>query len=319
MVDNGSSTQIRAVFLGTAEIACPVVRLMHSDPSIDLLGVISQPDRPRGRKLELLPTPVKVQAQSLSVPVHQPEKLRHDEKVQAWLQSLNLDVMVVMAYGQILPRSILNLPKKGCLNIHTSLLPKHRGAAPIQWAIWKGDSETGVTVMKMDEGMDTGPAIATRKVPITTDTDAHQLHDWMSENGASLLVEVLPSYLRGDLIPTPQPSEGVSHARKIEKKDGRMNWEQSALEIDRQIRALSPWPGCFCQWGDQTLKVWKARVLDTGQGRPGEVIQSNTQGLCISTSQGVLQILELQKQGGKRCDWKSFLAGNALPVGAFLK
>ena len=313
---------IRAIFLGTAEIACPIVRTLFDMPEVSLLGVISQPDRPQGRKMKLSPTPIKSLALELGLEVQQPERLRKDQACLDWIQSLNLDVAVVMAYGQILPVSVLNMPKFGCLNIHTSLLPKYRGAAPIQWAIWNGDEVTGVTLMKMDKGMDTGPIVATSKVPITPRTTAPILHDQLAEAGAELIKRSLQGYCEGLSPVIPQPDEGASHARKIEKQDGAIDWSHSAVELDRQVRALSPWPGCFTDLrlsngGTERLKIKAVKAIDCEMknSEPGAIIQADREGLVVKTGNGALRLLELQRQGGKVMDAKAFLQGMPLAVG----
>lgn len=314
---------IRTIFLGTAEIACPIVQALHEMADVELLGVISQPDRPQGRKMRLTPTPIKSLALELGLEVKQPERLRKDQDCLDWIQSLKLDVAIVMAYGQILPESVLNMPRLGCLNIHTSLLPKYRGAAPIQWAIWNGDEVTGVTLMKMDKGMDTGPIVATSEVPITSETTAPSLHDTLAEAGATLLQSSLGDYCKGKLPIVPQPEGGISHARKIEKEDGLLDWSRSAVELDRQVRALSPWPGCFTdlvlpEGRQERLKIKAVQpiTLNTSGGQPGEILQADKQALIVQTGDGALELIELQKQGGKAMHSKAFLLGTPLQVGS---
>jgi methionyl-tRNA formyltransferase len=313
---------IRALFLGTAEIACPIVQTLHEMPDVALLGVISQPDRPQGRKMKLTPTPIKSIALDLGLEIWQPERLRKDPACMEWIKSLQLDVAIVMAYGQILPVSVLQMPKFGCLNIHTSLLPHYRGAAPIQWAIWTGDEVTGVTLMQMDKGMDTGPIVATSQVPITPQTTAPMLHDQLAEAGADLLKRSLADYCDGKLAVTPQPEHGVSHARKIEKQDGAIDWTRSAVELDRQVRALSPWPGCFTDvrlscGGVERLKIKAVQPLELkAEGfEPGEIVQADKEGLIVKAGHGALRLLELQRQGGKAMDAKAFLLGMPLASG----
>ena len=272
--------------------------------------------------MKLTPTPVKSLALELGLEVKQPEKLRKDGECLDWIQSLDLDVAVVMAYGQILPVSVLNMPRFGCLNIHTSLLPKYRGAAPIQWAIWNGDESTGVTLMQMDKGMDTGPIVATSEVPITPQTTAPILHDQLAAAGADLLKRSLQGYCEGRLAIVPQPDEGACHARKIEKQDGAIDWTLSAIELDRQIRALSPWPGCFTDLrlsnGDmERLKIKAAQSVDSKivGVEPGEILQADKEGLIVRAGEGALRLLELQRQGGRVMDAKAFLQGMPLAVG----
>ena len=213
-----------------------------------MLGVVSQPDRPKGRKLVLQPTPIKALAERLSLTCHQPPNLRRCEATLGWLQALDLDVIVVMAYGQLLASSVLEMPRRGCVNVHTSLLPKYRGAAPIQWAIWNGDAQSGVSLMQMDEGMDTGPIIATQSIPIEATTTAALLHDQLGELGAQLMRSHLKDFVAGALQPCSQDASQATHARKITKEDGWIDWAQSAQQINCQVRALDPWPGCHADW-----------------------------------------------------------------------
>ncbi len=315
---------IRVVFFGTAEISCPVLQTLHDMPEVELLGVVSQPDRPQGRKLKLLPTPVKAHAERLGLPVWQPDRLRKDTSFLEQLKSLDLDVAVVMAYGQLLPASLLYMPKSGCVNIHTSLLPKYRGAAPIQWAIWNGDTVTGVTLMAMDEGMDTGPILSSREVPVTDQTTAPRLHDQLAEEGAQLVREQLLDYVNGVLKPIPQPDEGSCHARKISKEDGWLDWTKPVSHLDCQIRALTPWPGCFTHHHTsegkvERLKILEARPLDSEKGRdPGEIVQADREKLLVATGSGALEILKLQRSGGKVLNHDAFLAGCTLQKGDVL-
>jgi methionyl-tRNA formyltransferase len=308
---------IRAAFFGTAEIACPVLRTLHNMNGIDLLGVVTQPDRPQGRKLRLQATPVKACALELGLPVWQPERIRKDHACLEELASMNLDVVVVMAYGQLLPASVLNMPKAGCVNIHTSLLPKYRGAAPIQWAIWNGDQVSGATLMLMDEGMDTGPIISKKEIPITPQTTALTLHDQLAVAGAELIRDDLEKFVQGDLEPKSQPSEGASHARKITKEDGLLDWKLSADYLDRQIRALSPWPGCYTsyQYPDgkvERLKIWEAKPVQLQSNKPGEIIQADRTGFIVGAGEGALEILKIQRPGGKALSADSFLIGSPL-------
>jgi methionyl-tRNA formyltransferase len=307
---------VKAVFFGTAEIARPSLAALHSSGFAKVIAVVSQPDRPSGRDLKLHPTPVKALAIERGIPVLQPERARSEEFL-AKLRELKPDVIVVMAYGQILPASLLEIPAHGCVNIHTSILPKYRGAAPIQWAILKGDSETGVTLMKMDAGMDTGPIIAIARTPISPTDDAQTIHDRLGEIGAQLLVEKLPAYLNGSLQPTPQP-EGATHARKITKEDGRLNWNEPARALWNKVRALTPWPGTYTYLPATPkpllLKIWKADVVET-TGSPGEILNISKVGLVIGTASESLRLLEVQREGAKRLPIRDFLPGAQFQVG----
>ena len=226
--------------------------------------------------------------------------------------------MVVVAYGQILPQRLLDVPRHGCLNVHTSLLPKYRGAAPIQWAIADGEPETGVTLMKMDAGLDTGPVLAIRRTPILPADDSQTLHDRLAQLGAELLVETIPAYMAGTLVPRPQPESGANYAAKIKKEDGRIDWTWPAEKIWNRLRAFTPWPGAFAflpaEPKPQLLKIWKAGVA-AASAPPGTVVAADQAGIVVGCGQGALRILELQREGGRRLTASQFLAGCPLPPG----
>jgi len=278
------------VFMGTAELSCASLEALVHDRQFQIAAVVTQPDRPKGRELRPQPSPVKMVAQKLNLPVLQPGRAR-DEAFISELRGLAPDLIVVVAYGQILPQSILDLPRHGCLNVHTSLLPKYRGAAPIQWAMANGDAETGVTLMKMDAGLDTGPIVAQRRAPIQAADDSATLHDRLARIGAELLLATLPGYVAGKIQPRPQPAEGVSHAPKIKKEDGRIDWTLAAHTIVNRLRAFTPWPGAYTFLGNaghrpganvsapkqagtvagapkpHLLKIWKAETVEKFTGR----------------------------------------------------
>ncbi len=309
--------KLRLVFFGTAPLAVASLRRLAASPRFELLAVVTQPDKPKGRQLHLQPSAVKVAALELGLPVLQPLKARAPDFLEQ-LRSYQPELMVVAAYGQILPQSLLDLPRHGCLNVHTSLLPRHRGAAPIQWAIVSGDSETGVTIMKMDAGLDTGPMVAMARTPILPEDNAQTLHDRLATLGADLLVESIPRFISGELIPQPQP-EGASYARKIAREDGQIRWERPATEIWNQIRGLTPWPGAFT-WmpspsGPKLLKVWEASPLPDGSGPPGTVLAHDRSALCVACGEGILRVASLQLEGGRRLAAAQFLAGHPLPPG----
>lgn len=311
---------VKAVFFGTAEIACPSLEVLAESGFAKVVAVVSQPDKPRGRDLKVQPTAVKELALKLEIPVLQPERARN-ENFLTELRALAPDVIVVMAYGQILPAALLEIPPHGCVNIHTSILPKYRGAAPIQWAILNGDIETGVTLMKMDAGMDTGPMIAIARTPITEDDNAETVHDRLALLGATLLAERLPAYLDGSLKPIPQP-EGATHARKITKEDGRLNWKEPAQALWNRVRALTPWPGTFtyipAEPKPTMLKVWKAKPTG-GMGAPGEVIAADKGRLVVACGADALELLEVQREGGKRLAARDFVLGSPIRVGQRLE
>jgi methionyl-tRNA formyltransferase len=311
---------VKAVFFGTAEIACPSLEALAESGFAKVVAVISQPDKPRGRDLKVQRTAVKELAQKLNIPVLQPERARN-ETFLAELRALAPDIIVVMAYGQILPPALLEIPAHGCVNIHTSILPKYRGAAPIQWALLNGDIETGVTLMKMDAGMDTGPMIAIARTPITEDDNAQTVHDRLALLGATLLAEKLPAYLDGSLKPIPQP-EGATHARKITKEDGRLNWNESAMALWNRVRAFTPWPGTFAYIPAEPkptmLKVWKAKPT-RGAGAPGEVLAGEKDQLIVACGTDALELLEVQREGGKRLPAREFMLGCPIRVGQRLE
>ena len=306
--------------MGTAEIACPSLAALLTSPNVSVVAVVTQPDRPKGRDLKVQPCAVKQFAMAKSLPVLQPERARQPEFL-AELAALQPDLIVVMAYGQILPQAMLELPPLGCLNIHTSLLPKYRGAAPIQWAIAHGETETGVTLMQMDAGMDTGGILAQRTTPIHAADNAQTLHDRLAHLGAELLSETLPGLVSKAVTPRPQPSEGVSHAPKIKKEDGRIDWQLPAQTIWNRLRAFTPWPGVFTflpvQPQAQLLKIWVAEVVRQ-QGPPGQVLAADKSGIVAGCGQDALRITVLQREGGRRMSAAEFLAGHPLNPGQSL-
>jgi methionyl-tRNA formyltransferase len=309
---------LRIIFMGTADLACASLRALCREKSFAVVAVVSQPDKPRGRDLKLQPTPVKALALAEGLPVLQPPRAR-DETFIAELRRLQPDLIAVAAYGQILPQSILDLSRFGCLNVHTSLLPKYRGAAPIQWAILNGDSETGVTIMRMDAGLDTGPMLAQATTAISAADDAQILHDRLAQLGGDLLVKTIPDYVSGKTAPRPQPTEGVSYARKITKEDGQIDWTRPARMLWNRVRGLTPWPGAFTHLSVEgqarLLKIWSAEVEAQLVGEPGTVLRADKAGLVVACGEQALRILQLQREGGRRMSVPDFLAGHELPVG----
>ncbi|MCX7916170.1 MAG: methionyl-tRNA formyltransferase, partial [Verrucomicrobiae bacterium] len=252
------------MFLGTSELAVPCLRVVQQH----VVGVVTQPDRPAGRHLQLTPPAVKFAAQSVGLPVVQPEKIREWAALEI-IRQWRPDLIVVVAYGQILPAELLSLPPLGCVNVHASLLPRWRGAAPIQYAIWHGDTETGVTTMYLNERMDAGDIILQRATPILPDDTAATLHDRLAILGAELLRETVGLIEAGKAPRIPQDEARATYARKISKEQGRAEWTRPACELERQIRAFDPWPGVFTQWGDRLLKLWRARVRAGRSAAPG--------------------------------------------------
>jgi methionyl-tRNA formyltransferase len=323
-------TPLRIIFMGTAELSCASLEKLAADKNFSVLAVVTQPDKPKGRELRLTPSPVKVLAEKLNLPVLQPLKAR-DEKFIGELRELKPDLMVVVAYGQILPQSILDLPVHGCLNVHTSLLPKYRGAAPIQWAIADGEPETGVTIMQMDAGLDTGAILSTRRTPILPTDDSQILHDRLAQLGAELLAATIPDYVAGKILPQPQPADGSTYAAKIKKEDGRIDWKRPAVQIWNRLRAFTPWPGAFTSWSSslslsgadntpkrelptQLLKIWKVEPVEAG-GPAGNLLSADKSGIVVGCGVGALRILELQREGGKRLSAEQFLIGHPLKAG----
>ncbi|MEO6034876.1 MAG: methionyl-tRNA formyltransferase, partial [Verrucomicrobiota bacterium] len=267
------------------------------------------------------PSPVKKLALQFNLPVLQPVKARAPEFI-AQLAERTPDIIVVVAYGQILPQAILDLPKFGCLNVHTSLLPKYRGAAPIQWAILEGEAETGVTIMRMDVGLDTGDILSQTATPILPEDNSQTLHDRLAILGAELLLETIPNFAAGAIAPKKQ-SEGSTYARKICKEDGRIVWTESALHLWNRIRAFTPWPGTFTFQRRGTeqrlLKIWQAEMVATGFSEPGKILQADKAGLVVACGENALRILSLQREGGRRLGVQEFLAGNPIQPGEILE
>jgi methionyl-tRNA formyltransferase len=303
--------------MGTAELSCGSLRGLLESPCFQVVAVVTQPDRPKGRDLKLQPSPVKVLGLSAKLPVLQPERARSEGFLEE-LRALQPDLIVVAAYGQILPQSILDLPRFGCLNVHTSLLPKYRGAAPIQWAILNGDAETGVTIMKMNAGLDTGDILTQATTPIRPEDNSEILHDRLARMGAELLVRTISDYVAGKLPSRPQPTEGASYAAKIKKQDGHIDWTQPARAIWNRVRGLAPWPGAFTylpgQPNPHLLKIWQTEVLERA-GQPGEVLQADKTGVVVACGREALRILVLQREGGRRLQAHEFLAGHPLHPG----
>jgi methionyl-tRNA formyltransferase len=297
----------RIVFMGTPGFAAPVLEALADAHQV--VGVVTQPDRPAGRGRRLAPLPVKEVALGRGLPLYQPQSLRTPEAV-AQLVAWDPDVIVVAAFGQILRQNVLDLPPHGCLNVHASLLPRWRGAAPAPAAILAGDGVTGVTIMRMDAGLDTGPILAQREESIRPDDTRATLEDRLARLGAALLVETLPAYLAGDLLPRPQPVEGMTYAGQLRKEDGRLDWSHAAVELDRRVRAFTPWPGAFTTWRGRRLKVLRAVPLPEwrGDASPGTVL-ALADGLAVATGEGGLRLEEVQLAGKRPMDVTAFLRG----------
>jgi methionyl-tRNA formyltransferase len=303
---------VNVLFAGTPEFAARCLEALLASPH-QVVGAMTQPDRPAGRGLALAPSPVKKLAEAQGIRVSQPINLR-EAPAQAELKGFGADVIVVAAYGLILPRPVLELPPQGAINIHASLLPRWRGANPIQRALLAGDRETGVSIMKMDTGLDTGPVLMQEKIPIQEDDTLGTLHDRLAELGAKLVVQALDALETAVVKATPQPVEGATYAAKLDRREARVDWRKTTLAVNRQVRALNPSPGADARVRGVELKIWRCAPA-TGRGNPGEVLSVGKEGLCVACAEGALLITELQRSGGKRLPVAEFLRGFPLDVG----
>lgn len=310
---------LRVVYMGTPDFAVPALEALI-DSHHDVVGVFTQPDRRSGRGKNVKPPPVKKTAQAADVPVFQPKKVKRNEEALDKLRQWDPDLVVVAAYGQILPESILELPRLGCVNIHASLLPEYRGAAPINWAIVRGEEKTGVTIMQMDVGLDTGPMLMKREIPIPDDMTAQELHDQLSELGAEVVVEALDKLAAGVLEPEPQDDELSSYAPMLSKESGRIDWKKGNVEIANHIRGFNPWPGAYAfheRDGEQTrIKFHRARPT-TGDGEAGEVLRADASAgeLLIACGQGAVEVVEIQAPGKRAMAARDFLNGYEIEEG----
>ncbi|ULU26270.1 methionyl-tRNA formyltransferase [Dyella terrae] len=297
--------KLRVVFAGTPEFSVPCLEACRASGA-EVVAVYTQPDRPAGRGRKLTPSPVKQAAMVAGIPVEQPESLKSDE-ARATLASYAPDLMVVVAYGLILPRKVLAIPRLGCWNVHASLLPRWRGAAPIQRAILAGDTESGVDLMQMEAGLDTGPMLLERRTPISREDTGGTLHDRLSALGADVLAEGLARVMAGEtLAPQPQPEEGVTYAHKLDKAEARLDFTRPAIELERQVRAFDPWPVAEGEMGGETLRIWAARAIE-GVGAPGTVLGMSRDGIDIACGEGALRVTALQRSGGKRITAADYL------------
>ena len=321
---------MRAIFMGTPDFSVPVLTAMK-EAGHDMLAAVTQPDKPKGRGKEMQMTPVKAKALELGIPVLQPKRVRDPEFVEQ-LRELKPDVMVVVAFGQILTKEVLEVPKYGCINVHASLLPMYRGAAPIQYVILNGEKETGVTTMFMDEGLDTGDMLLKTVVPITADETGGTLHDKLSAAGAELLIRTLEQMEAGTLRRIPQTGE-TCYVGTLKKSMGEMDWSRPAEELERQVRGLNPWPSAYTFLNGKTLKIWKAEVRHTeavssqeaeepealaDRKSCGSVIVISRDSIQVQTGDGILAIRELQLEGKKRMTADAFLRGYPVEAGTIL-
>lgn len=308
----------RVVFMGTPEFAVPSLDAL-CDAGYDIVGVFTQPDRPAGRGNRLKACPVKARALERGLPVYQFEKIRVPEGV-ACMQALAPDVAVTAAFGQILTQALLDIPKYGTINVHASLLPKYRGSAPINWMIVNGEKEAGVTIMRTDIGIDTGDMLSRRSTPIGALETAGELTTRLAALGAELLVETLPEYLSGRLVPEKQDESQATYLPMLKKEMGRIDWTRPAADIANQVRGLNPWPGAYADLGGAPLKIHLARAVDiTSDAEPGAVIAAGPKaGLIVKCGEGAMEVLELQAAGGKRMTARAYLAGKPMAVGTRL-
>ena len=310
---------IRIVYMGTPDFAVePLEAIIKA--GYEVAAVVTQPDKQKGRGKEVKMTPVKVCALRHGIPVFQPVKIKEPEAV-AELEKYQADLFVVAAFGQLLSEEILNMPEYGCINIHASLLPAYRGAAPIQWAVLNGEKESGVTIMQMDKGLDTGDMLLKRSVELSPKETGDSLHDKLMRLGAELIVEALPKLEKGELVPEKQKDELSSYAKKLTKAMGQIDWSKDAVSLERWIRGLNSWPSAYTFFGGKTLKIWEAQVTEENgaqKAEPGQVVSVSRESFTVACGQGALQILSLQLEGKKRVLTREFLLGYQVEPGMIL-
>ncbi len=305
----------RLVFMGTPEFAVPILSALAEQYQV--VAVYTRVDKPAGRGKELAESPVKQRARELALPIEQPRTLRHEE-AQARLRDYHPDLIVVAAYGLILPQGVLDIPPHGCINTHGSLLPRWRGAAPITHAILAGDVETGITLMQMEAGLDTGPIISMHRLPIARDDTTASLSEKLSRLSAGMLIETLPAWVEGKITPVPQPEAGVTYAGMIKKEDGLIDWTRPAVEIDRAVRAYNPWPTAYTYWNNSLLKLWRSDYSDVMVSEPPGTVARSGQDIVVSTGAGVLMPREIQLAGKRALPIAEFVRGHRDLVGAVL-
>lgn len=304
---------LRIVFMGTPQFACPTLQMLI-DRGENVVAVVTQPDRPKGRGQQLQQPPVKELALKYGIPVMQPLKVRGAEAVEE-IRSFNPELIVVVAFGQILPKALLDIPPLGCINIHASLLPRYRGAAPLNWCLINGEVETGITTMMMDVGLDTGDMLLTRTTAITPEDDASSLHDRLANLGAETMAETLDLLKGGKLAPVKQDDSLSSYAPMLKKELGEINWLATTTSIINLVRGITPWPGAYTKHEGKVIKIHKVRA-GSGSGAPGEILQAGKEGIETATADGSIIIEELQLEGKKRLKAAEFLAGCRLEPGS---
>ncbi|NDI33469.1 methionyl-tRNA formyltransferase [Chengkuizengella sediminis] len=315
---------MRIVFMGTPDFAVPSLQLLLEE-QLNVVGVVTQPDRPKGRKRILTPTPVKVEALNHNIPVFQPEKMKNPDAIKQ-LKQLQPDLIITAAFGQILPKAVLEVPRLGCINVHASLLPKYRGGAPIHHAIKSGEAKTGVTIMYMAEGLDTGDMISRVEVPILDQDNTGTMFEKLSIAGAELLKTTLPKLVEGNIQPEVQNHEEATFASNIKREDELIDWGKSSKEIFNHIRALNPWPGSYTLWDGKVLKVWESLNPSDNSSKsdydketlPGTVVQMTSNGIEVITGDGTIWLTQIQPAGKKRMDVGQFSKGSMIPEGTLL-
>lgn len=314
-------SKLKVLFMGTPDFAVPTLEaLCNSD--YEVIGVVTQPDKPKGRGKSVQMTPVKECALKYDIPVFQPVRIRDEENV-AKLAKLDIDFMVVVAFGQILPKSILDMPKYGCINVHSSLLPTYRGAAPIQWTIINGESKTGITTMFMDEGIDTGDILLQEETPIYDDETGGSLHDRLADMGANLLIKTLDGVKDGSVKRIKQDDSKSNYVGMLNKNMGKMDFTKSAIELERLVRGLNPWPSAYTSLNDKMFKIWEAKAIEDDskyeEAKVGTIVLINKTTIVVKTGKGLLELFEVQLEGKKRMLVEDFLRGYQVKVGDILK
>ena len=312
-----SSQPLRIIFMGTPDFASAILKTLIEGPD-EVVAVVTQPDRARGRGKKLTPPPAKVLAESFGIPVLQPTKIKTEE-FRIGMLSYQPDLIVVAAYGRILPKTLLELAPLGCINVHGSLLPRYRGAAPIQWSVINGDTETGVTIIQMNEGMDTGDIVLKAKIDMSPDETAGSLFDRLAALGSATLLKAIKGLQEGTIIPVPQNHDVATVAPMLKKEDGLIDWQKDAKEIECLIRGLDPWPTAYCFLDSKRLRLFRPEVLHKeSNARPGTVLQADKRGISISCGNNTLLIKEIQPEGKKRMTVESFICGHPIAPGTLL-
>lgn len=309
---------MRVIFMGTPDFSLGTLEALIA-AGHEVCLAVTQPDKPKGRGGKMQYTPVKEKALFYNIPVYQPKRVRDPECVEE-LRKYNADVMVVVAFGQILPKEILEMTPYGCINVHASLLPKYRGAAPIQWAIIEGEEVTGVTTMQMDEGLDTGDMILKTEVPVAADETGESLHDKLAAAGAALCVETLKALEDGTAVREKQGESPTAYAKMLTKELGDIDWAEPAVKIERIVRGLNSWPSAYTHWNGKVMKIWRAaaEASEAADVQPGTVVSVEKESFAVQTGDGVLRVLEVQMPGKKRMDAGAFLRGNTMEPGELL-